>query len=153
MLDDTNRTDQITSCICQDNCLCAIAICEQCCLASGGGVDNPLCQSGASDNLLFCADPNVRARIGPHIANATLLYLGGTDNLVHRAQISRPIRIVWSTSPSPMTPLRYSLLLSKPSSTRYLYPQELSSPRHKQVVAPLVPLVLEALPELSRRPL
>ncbi|MCJ1298872.1 hypothetical protein MMC08_001663 [Hypocenomyce scalaris] len=34
-----------------------MAVCRQCCTASGGQLDNPFCQSGASNNLLFCSDP------------------------------------------------------------------------------------------------
>ena len=72
-------------------------------------------------------------------------YFRDTDILFDRAQISSRMITVWSTSPSPMTPLHYSPLLSKPSSIRYLSPQELTS-RHKHLVAP----VRDALPELYR---
>ncbi|KAA6412632.1 MAG: hypothetical protein FRX48_03624 [Lasallia pustulata] len=83
-----------------------MAICEQCCIASGGQDTDPFCQSGASDNLLFCADPT-GAGLAPNdnclvykslTYDATALFPSTIEAFVN--QIPLPTGIIFSAQAS-----------------------------------------------------
>ena len=52
--------NQYVGCICQDVCLCAMEICQSCCLSAPPQFGQEFCRSNAGMNLAFCGDPLVR---------------------------------------------------------------------------------------------